>query len=426
MRYHCGKLMDMNNNKYIKYTVGLFFFVCSHVAYSQTFYHCPEIIGIGSYNIKYINDKIMFRGRDTLVIGAQKDFDCVSNTVIGLSNIRLIDFYPINDRDFLMIDDYHNLIIYDIIAKVIKKVVMTQEDGMYEIRRHKSSTYISGYYGKYYVNTDDLTTDAWREVTIPLPTEGYIFEMKFINEDFFVFGLGIENTYKGGIAITLDGGANWRVDTSGFDVRITDVEYLGDNHLVAIDNVGSVYYSDDMGMTWTKKKIHPDINHSFESEVVGNDIYVAGGNFDDTGNQEIAYLFKSIDYGRSWQEIFKSENNRVASYITKDDQNRLYFTTNDGSVFYTEESVSSAQDVVKHDISIHPNPASASFRIGTKSGIDRYTAHIRDITGAVVMMLSDIYPDTDIDISFLPVGIYIVHGNTDDGRGFVQKLVKVE
>jgi hypothetical protein len=418
--------MEMKSNKYIKYTIGLLLFTWSQVANAQTFCHCPDIIGIGSYNIKSVQGRIMFRGRDTLVIGAQNDFDCISNTVIDMTDIGLIDFYPINDREYLIIDSYHNLIIYDIIAKVTKKIVMTQEDGMYEIRRYNSSTYISGYYGKYYVNTDDLATDSWREVTIPLPTEGYILEMNFVNEDFFVFGLGIENTYKGGIAITQDGGINWRVDTIGFDVRITDVEYLGDNHLVATDNVGSVYISDDMGETWIKKKIHPKLNHAYESQVVGTDIYVVGGNLDVTGNHEITYLFKSNDYGHSWQEIFKSENNRVASYITKDDQNRLYFTTNDGSVFYTKESVSSAQDVVLDDISIQPNPAASTFRIASKSGTDRYTVEVRNITGAGVMTISDIYPDTDIDISPLKAGIYLVHGKTEDGRGFLQKLVKVE
>jgi photosystem II stability/assembly factor-like uncharacterized protein len=416
----------MNSNKYFKYTVSLFLIVCSHVAYTQTFYHCLDIIHGATYNIKYINDRIMFQGTDTFVISSQNDFDCVSNAVIGLPNIRLIDFYPINDREYLIIDDYHNVILYDINAKVIKKVIMTQEDGMYEIRKYKSSTYISGYYGKYYVNTDDLTTDSWREVSIPLPTEGYIHEMKYINDDFFVFGLGIENTFKGGIAITHDGGASWRVDTTGFEFRVSAVEYLDDNHLVAIDNGGSVYYSDDKGITWTKKKIHPDLNHAIDSEVVGKDIYVAGGNIDDTGNYEIAYLFKSIDYGRSWNEVFKSDKNRIALNITKDDQNRLYFTTFDGSVFYTKASVSSAEDFVLHDISIHPNPVNVSFRIGTKSGTERYMAQIRDLTGAVVMTLSDIYSDSVIDISFLPVGIYILHGNTDDGRGFVHKLVKVD
>ena len=326
-----------------------------------------------------------------------------------------------------MIDDYTNLIIYDIIAQEIKRVVMTQEDGMYEIRRYKSSTYISGYYGNYFVNTDDLTTDSWQEVTIPIPTEGYIIEMNFINEDFFVFGLSIEDTFKGGIAITQDGGINWRIDTTGFDVRITDVEYLDNNYLVATDNRGSTYISDDMGETWTKKKIHPELNHAHESQVVGTDIYVVGGNVDDTGNHEIAYLFKSNDYGQSWQQIFKSENNRVASYITKDDQNRLYFTTNDGSVFYTNESVSSAHEVVVMlDISIQPNPVSETFRIATSTGTDRYTAKIRDLNGTVVMTLSEINPDTDIDVSSLSPGIYVLQGEYSDGRRFVQKIVKID
>src|SRR5690606_23161271 len=152
------------------------------------------------------------------------EFDCSSNTAIGLPNIRLIDFYPINDYEFLMIDDYDNLIIYDIIAKEIKKVIMTQRDGMYKIRRHKSSTYISGYYGIYFVNHDNITTDIWEKKIIPLSFYGYIHEMKFITDDFFVFGLGIEDTRKGGIAITHDGGATWKVDTTGFEYRISCIE----------------------------------------------------------------------------------------------------------------------------------------------------------------------------------------------------------
>ncbi len=425
MRYHRNKMMDMNSNTFIKYTVGLLLFISSHVAYAQTFYHCPDILRGAKGNIYYIDNRILYMGWDTLVVGNQFEFDCSSNTVVGLPNIRLIDFYPINDYEFLMIDDYDNLIIYDIIAKEIKRVVMTQREGMYEIRRYKSSTYISSYYGIDFVNHDNLATDIWEEKTVPLPFYGYIHEMKFITDDFFVFGLGIEDTRKGGIAITHDGGATWKVDTTGFEYRISCIEYLGDNHLVVIDNGGNAYYSDDMGMTWVKKKIHPDFEHAIGSEVVGTDIYVVGGYLDDNGYDETAYLFKSTDYGRTWQQIFKSENNRLGLFITKDEQNRLYFTTADGSVFYTKESVSSAHDVVLHDISIQPNPVATSFRIGT-TGTDRYTVQIRDLTGAVIMALSDIYPGSDIDISSLPAGIYIVHGNTGDGRSFVQKLVKVE
>ena len=409
----------------MKYTIGFLLFVYSHVAYSQTFYNCPDIIGSNSRNIKYIKERVMFMGYDTLVIGTKNEFDCVSNSVIDLPNIRLIDFYPINNREFLMIDDYNNLIIYDIISKEIKRVVMTQEDGMYEIKRYKSSTYISGYYGKYFVNTDDLTSDTWLEVTIPLAVEGRVFEMEFITDDFFVFGLSRDEV-KGGIAITRDGGANWRVDTTGFEFKISGIEYLGDNQIVVIDNGGSTYYSEDMGMNWSKKRIHTELTHAINSEVVGDDIYVVGGYLEEGGNDEIAYLFKSNDYGQTWQKIFESDINRIAISITKDILNRLYFTTNDGSVFYTKESVSSVQKVVMSDTYIQPNPATSTFRIVSKSVTGRYTVQIRDFTGAIVIALSDIYSDSDIDVSFLPSGIYIVQGKTTDGREFVQKLVKIE
>ena len=425
MRNPSCKMIEIKSKRFFKFKAILLFFIFCHGLSSQTFHHCPDIIGIGSYNIKFVRDRIMFRGLDTLVIGAQNDFDCGSNTLIDLPNIRLVDFYPINDREFLMIDDYTNLIIYDIISKEIKRVVMTQEDGMYEIRRYKSSTYISGYYGKYYVNNDDLTSDTWHEVTIPLPTEGSVFEMEFITDDFFVFGLS-RDEIKGGVAITQDGGANWSVDTTGFEFKVSGVEYVGNNNLVVIDNGGSVYISNDMGETWMKKKIHPEFTHSINSEVVGNDIYIIGGNIDETGNEEIACLFKSVDYGHTWQQIFESDENRVGLSITKDEQNRLYFTTFDGSVFYTKESVSAAHEVVMLDISIQPNPVSETFRIATSTGTDRYTAQIRDLNGKVRMTLSEIYPDTDIDVSSLRPGIYIVQGKSGDGRAFVQKLVKTE
>ena len=181
-----------------------------------------------------------------------------------------------------------------------------------------------------------------------------------------------------------------------------------------------------MGEIWTKKKIHPEFTHSINSEVVGNDIFILGGNIDETGNEEIAYLFKSIDYGHSWQQIFESDKNRVGLSITKDEQNRLYFTTFDGSVFYTKESVSTAPEVVMLDISIQPNPVTETFRFATSTGTDRYTAQIRDLNGSVVMTLSEIYPDTVIDISSLLPGIYVLQGKSSDGIAFVQKVVKIE
>src|SRR5690606_6298866 len=153
------------------------------------------------------------------------------------------------------------------------------------------------------------TSDTWQEVNIPLPTEGYVFEMEFITDDFFVFGLSRDEV-KGGIAISQEGGANWKVDTTGFEFKISGLEYLENVQLLVIINGGNVNNSDDMRMNWTKKKIDPDLSHSINSEVVGDDIYVVGGNLDETGDHEIAYLFKSNDYGHSWQQIFKGENNR--------------------------------------------------------------------------------------------------------------------
>src|SRR5690606_36012338 len=128
--------------------------------------------------------------------------------------------------------DYRDLLVYDIVSKEIKKKVLYYDNGFTTIRRYKNSTYIDGYYGSYFVNHDNLATDTWEEKTIPFLTTEYIYEMNFITDDFFVFTLGRDQG-KGGMAITYDGGNSWKIDTEGFDEVITDVEYLGNDHLVA-------------------------------------------------------------------------------------------------------------------------------------------------------------------------------------------------
>ena len=79
MRNPSCKMMEIKSKRFFKCKAILLFYIFCHGLYSQTFHHCPDIIGIGSYNIKFVRDRIMFRGLDTLVIGAQNDFDCGSN-----------------------------------------------------------------------------------------------------------------------------------------------------------------------------------------------------------------------------------------------------------------------------------------------------------------------------------------------------------
>ncbi len=394
---------------------------------AQEFTRCIDDAIPYTVSLKFANDQILYNTFNSIVIGSKNGYSCESNTIFEVLDLKLIDFYPITNEEYLVIyNNYKTLAIYNIVTQTIKKVLLNDNEGLSDIRKYKSSTYILGY-NFYYVNHDNLATNNWKK--IELSDEVYITDMNFVSDDFILLSLGRESEngglMRGGVAITQDGGNSWKIDTSGFNQRIHDIEYL-DKHIVAIGNRGDVFVSNDTGLTWAKKLNYPNINHLLKCEKIGLDVFVAGGEIDITGNYADAYIFKSIDFGETWSIVFRMDSIGTANFITKDNHNRLYFSTDDGSIFYAKESVSSTSSLPSENIIITPNPTSSSFRINVTKDHGPCDILIKNLAGYVVMTASSMNSNDDIDISYLPAGVYLLHYTNSAGARSTQKLIKVD
>lgn len=73
---------------------------------------------------------------------------------------------------------------------------------------------------------------------------------------------------------------------------------------------------------------------------------------------------------------------------------------------------------VQNDVKFYPNPAQSQISFTQEIN----TLEVFDIAGKKVKTLQN--PSTTYDVSTLQKGVYILKGNTSDGKSINEKLVK--
>ena len=162
-------------------------FLCNQNVKAQVFTRCQDSNLGYKANLKFASNKIMYNAFNYLIIGSNDGFDCESNQIFETSNVKLRDFYPITDDEFIVNNNYKSLVRYDINSKTVKNILFTDnDDGILDIFRNNESTFVGGY-GKYYVNHDNLMTNNWHEII--LRNDVYVVDMNFVSNEFIELGI---------------------------------------------------------------------------------------------------------------------------------------------------------------------------------------------------------------------------------------------
>lgn len=157
-------------------------------------------------------------------------------------------------------------------------------------------------------------------------TDSTLYDVCFINQDTgFVCGDGI-------LLKTTNGGSNWTIINTGFNVHFRCIRFLDANIGFIGDGEGTLIKTMDGGSTWAN--IAPDMpGHFFGGNwfidastgvvAIGNAIYSAG------------QIFKTTDGGATWNPTYSSDD--WINYFYFSDNVHGYATGNNGKVFRTSD-----------------------------------------------------------------------------------------
>jgi len=407
--------------------IFLFLFIWSFLQ-SQTFHVCDGIDGGDIENIKISNNNLTYNLGDSLCFSDVRNINCNQFDRLKCGSSTSIG-------DYLLIDDktcystvYNFTTFEGCLEKFDLEKGMAQEkyichpDGLSFIRRYKNKVYVGSNNQYLYVNEDITSGNTWKEIIFPY--EVGLTDMIFINDDTYIIGLEHDSFFKGGFAITNDQGKTWRLDTMGIDTRIKDIEYLGENKIMAVGNIGALFFSDNLGQTWRKKIFQPG-NFLISSLIIGNDIYVGGGSIVNDVSDS-TFIYKSTDGGSSWSLFYYGHGQEIIITMAKDDINRLYAGTSSNFFIYTEESLSKTEDQRTVPISLYPNPTNNILYIRNITDIQSIT--IYDIMGQQVKSNVPINGDSEdiinFDVSMWKTGVYILQTIDKNGHKSNVRWVK--
>lgn len=148
----------------------------------------------------------------------------------------------------------------------------------------------------------------------------------------------LENTiFAGtyGIYKSTDAGANWTPSYQGINAAsVSDMITTPDGSIFAISD--EIYRSDDYGQTWINvSAIIPEVNFTaIKTDHAGN-IYVTAH------DSYWGRLYKSTDYGTSWQELLNETTFYTPNDFAMDANSNLYIVTQgDGVLFSSDQGLS--------------------------------------------------------------------------------------
>jgi hypothetical protein len=138
---------------------------------------------------------------------------------------------------------------------------------------------------------------------------------------------------------------------------------------------------------------------------------------------EVRDTFYSRFGGERWMIIgnFQLDSLSQLTYTdsVSNSLNRSYYYIDDVSVVALGDTVSSIMEMGYLQFSVYPNPATEVVQV---KGIGLAKARLLDISGREVMR-SFLLTTTEVNISHLPLGLYLLEVIDREGRKAVQKLV---
>jgi xyloglucan-specific exo-beta-1,4-glucanase len=256
---------------------------------------------------------------------------------------------------------------------------------------------------------------------IALPTANPVFKILHpnnISNEFFIL-IGSE-VYK-----TIDGGENWTAVSLGnsfpADAAVFDItqDPINPNRL-ALGTSAGVYTSTDKGLTWNNT-----------GEFVANKVFYSDANSGVliattyTSQNDIFNIYYSVDNGANWESVDRTnllhtESNSVTIdfsdkkayiYIASFDLGLLGYNLNLDILANNEASTEKAK------VLVYPNPVVDVVHIDSKN---LKSAVLYDMNGKKLMESNK----TEINVSQLPKGVYVLKIITSDNSVVSKKIIK--
>ena len=228
---------------------------------------------------------------------------------------------------------------------------------------------------------------------------------------------GYVTTDYGTILKTTNGGASWipmSVDSAN-TVSIYSIYFpTPDTGFVATD-IHGVYRTTDGGDTWNH------LSFSFPPTLVtvfftdANHGFVGGGD----GFSSMT-LYRTNDGGNSWTQ--SASGVQTLNSIFFIDSVPGYAVGTNGTILKYTSSTGIEDNAQTETFSVYPNPATNNITIELSIS-DNSTASVYNLEGQMLLEQNLLATKTEMDISSLSKGVYVIKLNTENGVA-VRKFVK--
>lgn len=280
---------------------------------------------------------------------------------------------------------------------------------------------------------------------------------------------GAERVYYSG-----DFGDNWTIISDDLtkgdfgSMSTLDVSAVNQSIIIAGTDDGNVHITTDFGFNWTDlSEGLPEVAVSsvVTDPLVESTIYVTFSGY--RSNDYLPHVFRSIDYGATWEDIsanlpeipvneividpllpntyylatdlgvFSTENGGESWEVMGEDmppvvvndldlhsEKRELLAATFGYSMFTYSLPSeplSTSTVITDDFSIAPNPVRDMLRITTDQSINPIRLEVINLSGLTLVSASDV---SSIDVSSLPAGNYVLRIVTERGIE-IERFVKV-
>jgi hypothetical protein len=349
--------------------------------------------------------------------------------------------------------------------------VICADDGfyLYNISTHETTFYTYGLpvTGAAYLDTERILVTmgdgSWSDGIWTFDLQTHQFEVvEWVVYPNFLYRDDLTGTYWvgsqwGGLYKSQDG-LIWEEDINFLAKPCGTMTGYGEHLVVtAIANLSNIYWSNDSGETWNASELFTYISDmSFSPNGL---IY---GVFPDNSNS--SGLWKSEDFGNTWQIEFYANNMRavgfdcfgipflgwkenlgIASYdpttpppgltwrneglpnlnINKIQINPTMsapalFVCTEAGVYFSQDYWLGIDENQQNPISVSPNPATENLTI--KSEIPMSSLKLSCISGKQILSMKINTNQQQLDVSHLEAGIYLLEIEAE-GRFFVKKLM---
>jgi hypothetical protein len=227
-------------------------------------------------------------------------------------------------------------------------------------------------------------------------------------------------TVLGPVYRSLNNGGSWDTVNTGIPANLTVTSFaISGNYIFAGTGHGEVYISSNNGNSWanwdtTGLSGTGDVN----ALVINNNNIFAG-----TWNGGVRV---SSDIGVTWT----ADNTGLTDTIVRAlaiSGNYIFAGTDSGGVWRMAFPVSGINEIKNNDngISIYPNPATDNITIdASKLQFANLNLRMYDVVGNLILEKNTGNNKTDLNVSALPNGVYIIEIMT--GKGITAKKVVKE